>query len=77
MSGLVPLGVDLMRLVDTTYESISQKTLLCIFSSVWGFEKVKRKSMLTRLRSEIAQQIDSFGGKKHKKYAIKNFIFGR
>lgn len=70
MSGLVPLGVDLMRLVDTTYDSISQKTLSCIFSSVWGLERARGKSMLTELRSEIAQQIESFGGKIHKKYVL-------
>ncbi|ESZ94084.1 hypothetical protein SBOR_5504 [Sclerotinia borealis F-4128] len=43
MSGLVPLGVDLMRQVDTIYKFISQK------------------------KSEIAQQIEGFGGKIHKR----------
>lgn len=68
MSGLVPLGVDLMRLVDTTYESISHDTMLHIFFSVWGLGQVKGKAKLTKLRSEIAQQIESFGGKIHKRY---------
>ncbi|KAI9641318.1 CTD phosphatase Fcp1 [Ciborinia camelliae] len=65
MSGLVPLGVDVMRQVDTSYEFISRDDLLHIFFRLWGVERGRLR--LTRLRSEIAQQIESFGGKIHKR----------
>ncbi|QSZ28655.1 hypothetical protein DSL72_003154 [Monilinia vaccinii-corymbosi] len=55
MSGLVPLGVDVMRQVDTINETILQDELLHIFFGI----------------SEIAQQIESFGGKIHKRVSKK------
>lgn len=69
MSGLVPLGVDLMRQVPTIYKIISSIDLLHDKLEVLGWIKfmAMEKVLLTRLRSEIAQQIESFGGKIHKK----------
>jgi hypothetical protein len=64
MSGLVPLGADLMRQVDNIY-NLKYSELLDIYGDYWGLKEGHRR--LTKFRSEIAQQTESFGAKIRKK----------
>jgi hypothetical protein len=64
MSGIVPLGADLMRQVDDIYE-LKYSQLLDIYGDYWGVREGHQR--LTKFRSEIAQQTETFGAKIRKK----------
>jgi len=64
MSGLVPLGVDLMRQVDDSYNLSYEYEHL---EDYFMHSCEERANLLHNFRSEIAQQTESFGARLRKK----------